>query len=634
MIFFFLFPSSLVFAKEGNSEKACAPMMTEENKNMVETFKKEDASLQESYAIDLVEAFWNMFNLNTLDTLIFGNPYCLWFDDEPELVYGVFPKEQKELIIDPIFATFTGTFVVALTISIMFFSLKMAYSPLGGNKTRLMEELYMYIATGILIVGYWLLAEKIIELNWSIVSTFRTLLENAGINLNGFSIVANQDDFNFSDIIIMFAEWLLTLFLNFVYILRTFMMIILMGLGGLAIISLLFASTRSYFVTWLQDLCGSIFMQSIHAIYMTIVLLLVNLVEGEFSVVIKLVLLILFLPLSSMIMNWIGLSSGGLATSIGLQGVNSIATAVRVAGMMNSRMPKKQKSNTLGNLQSTRISANAKGNYSDTWTSAKNIMGKTGMLVGAAAGSVLGPGGVLLGARMGSMGAQSLMQVPRNIGSGVHSAVSTIKDAKADGFKNVMGNLQSRRAFFGNLGESAGVMFGSGNAGRNVGHALSGVSRQRLMNSSENGGYSGMTLGQIASQNPEAKIAWMQTNQGSAMYMDDNGTLKRISPLGEADPSLKNGENRMIDYEFQKTGFVANDSGSYQFQTGSQGLHRTSEAYITDATGQTYQDSRVNASTISPDSYYEHSLRGADTRNISDRFADYIAKEPRHQGFV
>lgn len=610
--------------------------MTDEKKESVEKFVDKDSSLQESYAINVLEAFWNAVNINSMDTLVFGNPYCVWFDDEPDLLYGLFPNEQKEKIIDPIFSLSTGVYMLVLIIAMMSSALKMAYSPMGG-KSEFQENFFMYIATGVLLAGFWLLAEQIFSINWAIVNAIRDMLSTAGIELGEPFLVASQDDFNFTDIIIMFAEWFIVLFLNFVYMMRSFMIIILLGLGGLAILSLLFATTRSYFGIWIKDFLGAIFMQSIHALYLSIVLLMVSTMDGEGGVIFKLLMLIMFIPISSMLMGMMSMNSGGIAMAAGMTGVNSLAAATRLAkkGMSKGGNGKGKipgKTPNMGKLKTTGISAVASGGNSKAWTSAKSVFAKSGMVVGGAAGSVLGPGGVMLGGSMGGKVAGAMLQGPRNVAGGVKGISDTMKQAKTAGMKNTLGNLQDRRAYFGNLGESAGAMIGKGGLGRDIGHGLSGVSRQRLFSSGEAGGLAGKSIGELAKENPGAKVSWMQTNAGSGFYMQDNGQMKAISPLGAADHTLAKGETRMMDYQFQQMGYQPDANQQYSMNpTGDMNMQRISDPYIQGAGGGTIQDPRMKGSVVSPDSYFKNSIPNAESRDLSDRFADRVA---RHQGFV
>ncbi|MEX3624995.1 hypothetical protein [Viridibacillus arvi] len=653
LIFSLLLPFSVSFAKDSDGKaKSCPTLMTDKKNETITKFQDDEANLQESYSIDLLQAIFNSVNLNTLNTLIFGNPYCVWYDDYKggDLVYGVFTKEQKEKIVDPIFHVFSGTYLLALVVLMIITGLKAAYLPFGKSKQMLTGLFPKFFSTIVLLVGYTVFVGYIFNLNAALVTDFKSLLLSQGIDLKGSYIVAKQDDFNFTDILIIGAEWVLVLFMNFVYIMRSFMVTILMGLGGLAIISLLFDSTRSYFTIWLQDFIGAIFMQSIHALYMTVVLLMVATLGGEGAVLFKLILLILFLPLSSMVLGWLNLSSSAVATATGMQGINSLAKLRTLSSMAKSKGYIGGKSNgaDFSQLSKTKISGTASGFNSSTWQSAKSVMSMGGAVAGAAAGSVLGPGGASLGAGMGSKIAPTLIQAPRNLAGGIKGTADTLKNGKKEGFKNIAEDISKKRKFYGDLGESLGSMVGAGGIGRSVGTSLSGVSRQRLLNSTEKGGLGGNTLNSLSTQYPGGKVAFMQTNQGSGFYLNTNGNMVPISPTGAADMSLQNGETRMIDYQFANgqplqadelgnyTGSLSNAVAEQSNLTNVLGnetsLMRTSEAYISSGS-ETYNDSRFNASSLTPSDYYRSGMQGAEQRNPSDRVADAFSTK-RHPGFV
>lgn len=631
-----LFPS--VTSAEDNKD-ACKGQFSTEQKESIEEFKEDKANIQEGYSLDFLLAIWNSVNINSLETLIFGNPYCVWFGDTGELEYGIFPKEHMDSLIKPLYSLFSSVYMLALAAAIMAFGIRKGFEPLGGNKMSMQEELFMYFSTAILLAGYWLLIGEFLGINWAIVETFRNLLEAQGIKMDSAFILSIQDDANFSDILILFSEWLITLYLNFVYIMRSFMIAILVALGGLAILSLLSSTTRSYFDTWLKDIAGAVFMQAFHAFYISIILLTFSTLQGELAILYKLILLIMLIPVSTMLMTWMNMSSGTLATSAGLNGINSLAMLTRVGGMAKQGAMARRPGPTPEKLAKTKISAQAAGSHSNNWNRARSVASKGGAAIGGVAGLALGPGGALLGAKMGQAGAGMLLQGPRNLASGLNSAVSTMKDAKGAGFKKTLGNIQSRRDFFGNMGESTGSMVGAGGVGRSAGHALSGVSRQRLLNSSEIGGYQGLTMNELFEQNPGAELKWMQSNEGSAFYMQTGTGLAQVSPFGAADPMLKDGEKRLVDYQFNTSAIQPKADYSYEMNRGSVGnLQRTSDAYVHGAGGERYNDTRMDANSISPDSYFTAGMSGAEMRSTSDKIADWIGKVPppanRHSGIL
>jgi len=320
-------------------------------------------------------------------------------------------------------------------------------------------------------------------------------------------------------------------------------------MGGLAIISLLFPESRHIFTLWIQDTVGSIFMQSIHALYCTFILLIFSTVSGEFSVFFKLFCLILFIPLTNFLQGIFKLSSGGVLTGIGLNGVNSIAAAVSFGKSMKSL---NHKTPNMGQLNETKISALAKGTNSKPWQKTTNLLAKTGMYAGGAAGLVLGPSGAIIGGTIASKMLPATLQAPRNIAGGLKGLKDTFGAAKSKGMPNVMSNIQDKRNFYGNVGESLGTMVGQGKMGRQIGNFASGVSNKRILNSSELGGLSGLSIRDLASRYPESEFIFKQTNEGSGLYkVNDGGEDSLISPIGAADTSLANGETRCIDYRVE-----------------------------------------------------------------------------------
>lgn len=615
-----VFPS-FAYAEEGK-ENSCQSkeLLSDERRLQIKEFQDKDATIPESYTIDIFEGLWNIVGINSVSSLVFGNPYCLWTEDDSPLIYGIFPEHYKEQIIDPMFNFFTSLFTGLLVLAMMIFSVKRMINPF--NKNLYIDEFLMYILAAVLITLFWGAIDYVFLFNETIVATFRNFLLGQGINLDGVAIFASQDDFNFTDIVIIFAEWVLMVFLNAIYLLRLFLITVLMGIGGLAIVSLLFPESRHIFTLWIQDTLGAIFMQSIHALYCMFILLVFSTVSGEFSVFFKLFCLILFLPLTSFLQGIFKLSSGGTLTAVGLNGVNTIAATASFAKSMKSLQ---HRTPNIGQLNETKISALAKGNNSMPWKKTTNLLAKTGMYAGGAAGLVLGPGGSILGGMAGAKILTSTLQAPRNMAAGLKGLKDSIGNAKSKGMPNVMGNIQEKRNFYGNVGESVGAMFGQGKMGRQIGNFASGVSNKRILNSSELGGLGGLTIRDLASRYPESEFIFKQTNEGSGFYKVNDGEDILISPIGAADTTLADGETRYIDYKSGNSGIEFDSSkGTYSPSERTSPLERTSDAYIQNSFGSRYADPSFDAKRMNPDDYFKE--------NIGNNLPK--PDEYRHPGFV
>ena len=658
-IFFFTFSSTSFavtpdLAEEGGTETPnggnCSPALDEETFKNIEDYQEKEASLQESYTLDVVTGLFDIAGVNSLGNLILGNPYCLWTDKKDvKLVYGIFTEKEKEKVINPIVSLFQGTFLFVLMLAIMISCLRLAYGNiLGRGMGQIYEDIYSWFLAIFFLVMYPEIVDFIFMFNDVFVSALRDILDEAGLDYKSLSLLSSKDEFNFTDVFVLIAEGLLAMYLNLVYIFRKVFIFILLMLGPLAGMSLMFPRVRAFFSTWLKEIVGVVFLQSVHALLIFIFIQISQMLPGEGGIFMKMGMLLFFLPVTSMVLGWLKLSeSAKMSAVMAGTAISSIgAVAQSVQGQLRDK-PKSKDSNESLNLAKnennrTKISSTASGEHSKGWASTKKAVGVTGATVGGLAGAVAGPMGARFGSGLGGSLSKGILQGSRNVAAGGLGVKDSIKSAKGNhGFRNSMKNIQTRRDFFGNMGESVGSVFGKGELGRSVGHGLSGVSRQRLANSSENGGLGGLSLSNLSQLIPGGGIHWIQNNQGSAFYRSNGEEMERISPLGAADTSLRNGENRMVDFRLngqnplnaQSNGvYEANRNMDQGINTSSPYLSRTSDAYLMGASGDHIQDTRFDPSSIQPDSYYKAGLNGAETRGGSDHVADIIGGQ-RHRGF-
>ncbi|WP_281217366.1 hypothetical protein [Lysinibacillus capsici] len=600
LVFLILIPSlfhnvSLAYAnsEEENSKKACeGALKDKETTDKVDDFRDDKATLTEEYSLDLVQLAFNAVNLNTLNQLIFGNPYCIWFEseeEEPALTYGLFPTSLKEKVIDPIFNIVTFIFTLILCLSILISGLKMMYSSTFSKRFNIGEELFMYFLAAILIITYWSSVDYIFMFNHAITSSVVQVLEAQGMKLGSLSLLASQDEFHFTDILVLFTEWVMLLFLNLVYMYRLFLITVLLIVGGLVIIGLLFEKTRKYFGLWLIDFLGAVFMQSVHAIYFAVIMMFINL--NTLSIVFKMILLFLFLPLSSMLLSIMGMSAATMTTRTAQSMVNYAAKAIKSKQIFKGKPG-------LGKQQPSKTAISALAEGSGNWNKLKTGAQFTGAVMGSTAGMVIGPGGASLGASFGSSLMGSTLQAPRNIAAGVKGIMDTrgkVKDSSLN-----LNNISDKRQYFGSMGESLGTLVGQGQIGRKVGYRLSGISKGAILSSTELGGLGSVNLSDIAAKYPEAKIQFQQTNEGSGFYLDDNGDMKLISPIGEADTRLKDGMTRTVDY-MPMDSITKIDVGNSL--ANSQMYSQVSDAMLTDNSGNTFVESGFDASPFRPEQH-------------------------------
>ncbi len=621
MVSFFLFSNIGLVGAQGTPEgtlQACNGLLVDEETLEVieDTYKK--TTLASKWVIGWFKDLFNFWQLNNINTLVFGtvneefgNPYCAWAGSNAVIGKdGVFTVEERESIIDPVLKLTMGSYVLFVTIAIMISSLKLglnAYSP--QSRQDFWEDVKMWVLSALFMVAYPQITDIIFAMNQGVVAAIDGLVKNYTGGSYGFAIASGGmggDGFLGLGFFITFlVEWGLSLYLNFIYIARKVMIGILLMLGFVAAISLLYAKTRSFFGTWIKELASNIFLQSIHSLVLFSIIAMTTFNSSMFY---KIGLMLMFIPVTGLISRWLNMGdsstkAGQAMMFAGLSGIAGTMLVMRQAGRVlgGAGNSLQQSYNSTGSLMSmngtgpngpggptgpgggldsnsTFISAQSSGANSSWWQNTKNTSSKIGAMMGAVAGMPLGGVGAGAFAYIGSKVAPALLQAGRNISVGGANAIRTLNQARTDGFRNVWNNINERRKFMGNLGESVGNMFfGKGNAGRNLFQSLSGVSRQRLMTTpqdkggfalqGENGQYVIPTWDQIQKQFPNQDVVWRQDRQGSAFYLKgDNGEVGRqLTPFGEADPNIPKGLYRQVD--FRTTGgenFELQANGSYR----------------------------------------------------------------------
>lgn len=646
----------------------------------------DDAGIMDSFIMGQANNLFKIPGVNSLQNLVFGNPYPTWGfngDNTNQLQFGIFYDSEITQVIKPILTILGGIYVSILTLAIMLSSLKVglkAHSPQA--KADFWVDINMWVFSGFFIAGFWLLFSALMDANQSLVQELAKTLMEKQINLQGYSIIAGAGGFQASDVLVFLAEWGLALYLNVIYISRKLIIILLVVMSPFAAYSLLFAKTRSFFGTWLKELIGNIFLQSMHALILFMFCMIASIMNGgPGAMVFKLGMIIMFIPITGMLSKWLNLgdSSTKLGSAATMMGAGAIGGAMM---LMKSAPGVMRGGNSFGSIgasgggMSTSAGGGEEGGHDSgataisraaaggsKWSAAKSTMGKVGGFMGATMGLSMGPAGVMLGSRAGSALMSGGMQAARNIGSGVVNAGKSIggengfKGLTPSAVKERWGNLEERRNTFANVGESIGSMFGKGSAGRSMGQMFSGVSRPSLHSADTSvGGFGGQTLEDIASNpiNAGREVRWDQTNEGSRFLMDDGtGNYKPISVMGAADPELKSGEVRSVSFKLPEAGqsFKRSPNGQYTATTEAGGfssearpgrevvgaaggstefLARTSGAQIRGADGKKFEDSRFDAGKINPDAYFNHNVAGADRRTGSDKGAEFLTRSANH----
>jgi hypothetical protein len=511
---------------------------------------EDDANLMNGFIIGQANNLFNIPGINSLQNLVFGNPYKTWgFGNDPndKLIDGIFFQSELDNVIHPLIATFSGVYATILMLAIMMSSLKMgmkAHSP--QSKEDFWKDIHMYVASAFFMGLFWMLFHVLMAVNWGIVQGVASTLKSLGKPLDGISIIAtatNDSSYSFrmGDLFVFLAEWGLAAYLNFIYIARKIIIVLLCVMSPFAAYSLLFAKTRPFFGTYIKELVGNIFLPSIHAIILFIFVQMAgNLGQGMGPMIFKLGMIIMFVPITGMVSKWLNLGDsstalGRTATALGLgaiggafmlsRGVMSMAGKGRAGsggisssggGVVGTETPGGTGVSMGNDSGASAITRAAEGG--SAWNKIKKAGSIGGAVLGGTFGLPFGAGGVAAGAAIGSKAVTGVLQTTRNAAFGTAGALRTAWNAgrgvdehgnptgkfQFANFKNKWNDLAERRQMFGNLGEAAGRTLGVigagvgtamagpvggvigaalgnklGTMGKTMGQMLSGVSRQR-----------------------------------------------------------------------------------------------------------------------------------------------------------
>jgi hypothetical protein len=664
------------------------PLIDEDINKTVDDFIENKANMAEKFVASQIQNVFAIGDIAGLNTLIFGNPYCVWMDEEDTLSKdGIFTTNERTKIVDPMLKIFSAVYVTLLTLAILLSTLKMGLGSTNPqSRSDFWYDVRMWVISGLLMALYIPFTNIIFGMNTAVVQTIRGLLEANGVTTDGISIIAtvNEDSGELANVMSLLftflAEWVLAVILNFIYIARKVVILVLLVIGPIGAYSLLFNKTRAFFGTWLKELFGNVALQSIHGVVLFAFAMISSLGAGTLM---KLGLMMMFIPVSGMISRWmnIGDSSSRMGTMMSMAGLGGVMSTMMIASqagniirggnMMMSNSSTSQASSAENALISagggsdsvtTKISSMATGEHSSKWQAIKSGVGMAGAVIGGAAGlATMNPLGVVAGAKAGQAISGGVAQLSRNLVSGTANATKTgftpfkYDGPMGQGIKGFAQDSTAKREFFGNMGESIGSMVFLGSVGRKLGHGLSGVSRGNLASGQQ-------SWKAHAAAHPNSDVMHLQTNTGSAFMMKTNtGQWQQVGIKGAADNALRNGQVRVTPYKLGNPNggsLQLQPNGSYRQEAGSANgesnassslvglpgstphIMRTENSYLVGGgnsngginqttinaalQGERIADTNFDSSNINPDAYVAHSILGSRIHTGSDHMADAL----------
>lgn len=234
---------------------------------------------------------------------------------------GIMPMEwmEKATTFHMIFQATTWIILTVAILKLLFEKNLSTINP--AMRVSLMDGIKNLIITGFMLISVLLVINTLININEKIVSIFATTAPDYG----GFTGISN-DYQTFAGAFLQIYYLFISIYLNFVYIIRALTTAILIAAAPIFIATIAFGNkSKTLFEAWIRELVANIFLQSFHAFVFSIFLNIQMGTRGIETAVISFALI----PTT----NWFkGLIIGNSGGVVGQIGSNIFSTATSAVG--------------------------------------------------------------------------------------------------------------------------------------------------------------------------------------------------------------------------------------------------------------------------------------------------------------
>jgi len=276
------------------------------------TFEKLTAELIQSVADFLVK----FLGLNTMEELVYNQ------GAKQAYIYGIFPKD-KWAANRTIYVKIYSIAWLMMFLTPIWILMKKALSTVNpGIRSSLMGGLLTYFVSMAMMGAVFPVIHFFFWVNDSMIRAFYDG------NMVGFFHDAVPGEGFLGAAIVRMAFLSLTLYYNFTYRVRAFVLSLLMVMAPVFIFFVNFEKTRNVTVTFFKELLFNIFVQTFHAVSLYYFVITLG-VSGIWD---KIVLLMVFIPLTEILRRMImgsGTMSGHLAALAGMATLSTAASIIR-----------------------------------------------------------------------------------------------------------------------------------------------------------------------------------------------------------------------------------------------------------------------------------------------------------------
>jgi len=278
------------------------------------------AAFISGFFADMVNSIKNVLGLYTVDELMLNNGRR-----DNEYLFGaipttwVSPSRLLHIVCQAIAWGFIGFSILKVVYQKQLSTINI------GERIQLQETIKNLIIAGFLLMAFTLLFNCLLRTNYLLVDLFSETTINS--NSYGMFNASYGATGNIGNVIYALAMLIFAIYYNIIYILRAITIAILYGIAPLCIFTLTIGGQwMGTFTTFIKELVGNIYMQSVHAIcfaFFSNVAL-----SGEPRGIEKLVILFSFVPIT----NFVKKEVFGLGDGITNSARSAMAMGAKAAG--------------------------------------------------------------------------------------------------------------------------------------------------------------------------------------------------------------------------------------------------------------------------------------------------------------
>lgn len=440
------------------------------------------------FLISFINAIVGVFGLHSIDQLAVSTKDNFW---------GALSVTDMK-VVSPFVITFSVIAWMVAGVSIQIFAMKLAASTMNARRRASVIDYFQnwFVGAIFLAVGpraINLIFQAASSVIWSMYKFIgeRPFNPISGIN----NMFANDPSFGVGAALGLVAYLLVvtgvTLMLNFIYLQRYVTLFVYAILSPIFMSFYFFDNTRALFWNFIKELIGLAFMPAVHMILIAVYMTIAD-TAGTSNLLLRLVFLIMFIPLSDMVRKLTSTSGGtsgvaenllgGMGMGLAMQATRTLSggagavmmggglaeAALFGGGMGGGGSPSGAKSSVGGAGGGSNAFGGAAGFFGggsgggmsqvmDAVNSSKVSGGKIGGIAGTIAGGLMGAGtgnmaGIMMG---GSIGQRAGSNAGSSVAGGIaaeremHNATHALDEKGNDAFAGLSGDqrdlLQQQR---------------------------------------------------------------------------------------------------------------------------------------------------------------------------------------------